>query len=59
MDFATLADHGVKLKEGEKRDNYLDLAKEHKKLWNIKVSVLTIVIGALARAINGLVKELE
>ena len=31
MDFAILADHRVKLKESEKRDNYLDLARELKK----------------------------
>ena len=28
MDFTVLADHRVKLKEGEKRDKYLDLDKE-------------------------------
>ena len=32
------ADHRVKLKECEKRDKYLDLARELNKLWNIKVS---------------------
>ena len=31
MDFAFPADHRVKLKECEKRDKYLDLAKELKK----------------------------
>ena len=30
MDFAAPADHGVKLKENEKKDKYLDLAKEQK-----------------------------
>ena len=30
MDFAVPADHRVKIKEGEKRDNYLDLARELK-----------------------------
>ena len=47
MDFAFRADHGVKLKECEKRDKYLDLAKERKNLWNIKVTIIPIVIGAL------------
>ena len=32
MDFAVPADHCVKLKENEKKDNYLDLAGELKKL---------------------------
>ena len=31
MNFATPADHGVKLKEGEKNDKYQDLARELKK----------------------------
>ena len=31
VDFAVLADHKVKLKEGEKKDKYLDLARELKK----------------------------
>ena len=28
MDFAVLADHRIKLKENEKKDKYLDLARE-------------------------------
>ena len=31
MDFAIATDHGVKLKESEKKDKYQDLAKELKK----------------------------
>ena len=31
MDFSVPADHRVKLKENEKRDKYLDLARELKK----------------------------
>ena len=31
MDFAVPADHGVKLKESEKREKYLDLTRELKK----------------------------
>ena len=31
MDFAVSADHRVKLKESEKKDKYLDLARELKK----------------------------
>ena len=44
VDFAVQADHRINLKESEKKDKYLDLARELKKLWNMKV---TIVIGAL------------
>ena len=41
------ADHRVKLKEKEKMDKYLDLARELKKLWNMRVKVRPIVVGAL------------
>ena len=34
VDFAVLADHRINLKECEKKDKYLDLARELKKLWN-------------------------
>ena len=39
-------DHRVKFKECEKKDKYLDLAMELKKLWNMKVTFMPIVIGA-------------
>ena len=47
MYFAVPADHIVKLKESEKRDKYLDLARELKKLRNMKVAVIPVVIDAL------------
>ena len=59
MDFAIPADHRVKLKEGEKRDKYLDLARELNKLWNRKVTVIPIAMGALEEIPKGLVKGLE
>ena len=57
--FAVPADHGVKLKESLKKYKYLDLAKELKKLWNRKLTVIPIVIGALGTVIKGLIKGLE
>ena len=53
------ADHRIKLKESEKKNKYLDLARELKKLWNMKVMVIPIVIGALGTIPKGLVKGLE
>ena len=52
LDFAVLADHRIKLKEYEKKDNYLDLAGELKKLWNMKVTIVPIVIGAFGTIIK-------
>ena len=49
-------DHRINLKEYEKKDKYLDLARELKKLWNMKVTIVPIVIGALGIIIKGLLK---
>ena len=47
------------MKESEKNDKYLDLARELKKQWNMKVTVIPIVIGALGTVTKGLVQGLE
>ena len=57
VDFAVPADHRINLKESEKK--YLDLARELKKLWNMKVTIVLIVIGALGTVTKGLLKGLE
>ena len=44
------------MKEIEKKDKYLDLARELKKLWNMKVTVITVLIGALSTVTKRLVK---
>ena len=59
MDFAVSTDHRIKLKESEKKDKYLDLARELKKLWNMKVAIIPIVIGAFGTITKGLLKGLE
>ena len=59
VDFAVPADQWVKLKECENRDNYLGLARELKKLWDMKVIILSIVIGAFGTVTKGLVQKLE
>ena len=64
MDFAVSTDHRVKLKESEKKDKYLDLARElsvsvYQNLWNMKATIIPIVIGALGTVTEGLVKGLE
>ena len=61
-DFVVPVVHKVILKESEKKDKYLDLARELKKLWNMKVTFIPIVINALDTVteilLNGLA-ELE
>ena len=50
MNFAVPDNHRIKLKEFEKKDIYLDLARElekkPKKLWNMKVTIIPILIDA-------------
>ena len=57
--FAVPADHRIKLKECEKKDKYLNLARELKKLWNMQVTIMPIVIGAYGIVTKGLLKGLE
>ena len=60
--FAVPVDHRIKLKECEKKDKYLDLARELKKtnkLWNMQVTIIPIVIGAFGTVTKGLLKGLE
>ena len=59
VDFAVPADHRVKLKDSEKKDKYLDLAWELKKLRNMEVKIIPIVIGGLSTVTKGLVQGLE
>ena len=59
VDFAVLADHRIKLKQCEKKDKYLDLARELKKLWNMPVTIILIVIGTFGTVTKGLLKRLE
>ena len=57
VDFAAPADHRVKIKESVKRDKYLDLARKLRKLWNLRVTIIPIVIGALGTIPKGLKKD--
>ena len=59
VDFAVPANHNIKLKEREKKDKYIDLARELKKLHNMKVTIITIVVSALGTVAKGLIKGLE
>ena len=59
VDLAVPADHKINLKECEKKDKYLDLARGLKKLWKMKVTIVPIVIGAFGTITKGLLKGLE
>ena len=46
-DFVVAACYRMKIQESEKRDKYLNFVWELKKLWNMRVTVIPIVIGTL------------
>ena len=59
VDFAVPDDHRIKLKACKKRDKYLNLARELKNLWHMKVTIIPIVIGAFGTVTRGFLKGLE
>ena len=59
VEFAIPADYSVKIKESEKSDKYLDLARELRKLLNMRVTVIPIVIGAFGTVSQDMERELK
>ena len=53
-----LQDHSVEMKESEKIRKSLNIARDLKKLWNIKVMVILIVVGALGTVFKVLEKRM-
>ena len=53
------ADHRVKLNGNENMEEYPDHLREWKKLWNMRVKVIPIVVGALEMVPKSLGKRLE
>ena len=59
MDFSVSTEHRVKFIESKKKDKYVDLASELKKLSNIKLNFISIVIDAFGTVTKGLVQGQE
>ena len=59
MDLTVPVNQRIKQKESEKKDKYQDLARELKKLWHMKVTVIPIVIGTLGTVTKGLIEGQE
>ena len=59
MDFAVTANHRLKRKESKKIENFLDLARELKKLCNTNVPVIPVVVGNFQMFLKDLEKSLE
>ena len=56
MSFVILVDHKVKLKECGKKNKDLNFIRVLKKIWNMKVTVIPMVIGTLGTIPKGLLK---
>ena len=59
IDFSIHYDSRVNNKEMEKIEKYHDLARELRKLWNMKVKVIPIIIGTLGTTPRQVKKRLE
>ena len=58
MNFTIPGYYRLKIKESEKKDKFFLLARELKKLWNMKVTVIPIVVGTLGMVPKSLAKRL-
>ena len=58
VNFTVPANHRVKIKESQKRENYLEL----RKLWNTRLTVIPVVtveLGTISKGGEGGLEELE
>ena len=47
IDFAVPGDSTIDKKEKDKIEKYQDLGKELQKIWNLKVKIISLVVGSL------------
>ena len=59
VDFTIPTDHRLKIKENKNINKYVDLARELRKLWKMKVKVIPTDAGAFGTVPKTLEKELE
>ena len=57
--FTVPMNHIVRIKENEKREKYMNLARELRMLWNMTVTMIPIVIGAFETVPNVLEKRMK
>jgi len=59
IDVAIPADRNVVQKEAEKKLKYMSLGIEIQRMWNLKCSIIPVIIGATAIITRSLRKNLE
>ena len=47
IDFAVPGDSRIEGKEKDKTEKYQDLGRELQKIWNVKVKIISLVVGSL------------
>ena len=57
VDFAVPADHRIEVSQQRKIENFQDLKRELQKLWNLKISMAPVVIGAFGTIPKSLEKH--
>ena len=48
IDFAVPADSRIEEKEKDKMEKYQDLGRKLQKIWNVKVKIISLVVGSLS-----------
>ena len=59
VNFAIPDNHRIKLNEIEKKHKYLDLTKELKKLWNMELTILHLVMVVFGTVTKELLEGME
>ena len=59
VDFTVPADHQIEISQKRKIENYQHLKRELQKLWNLKTSIVPIVVGTLGTIPKSLEKHLN
>ena len=47
IDFAVPGDSRIEKKENNKIEDYQELGRELQKIWNVKVKIISLVVGSL------------
>ena len=55
IDFAVPGDSRIEEKEKDKTEKYQDLGRELQETWNVKVKMMSLVVGSLGAIPNSLV----
>ena len=55
INFAVSGDSRIKEKDKQKIEKYQDLRRELKKIWNVTVKIIPLVVGSLVLYLNSLV----